>query len=371
VKPLVPALAAVMLALLGCAEGPVPESRVPEVVASVVCPLGGCVAEAAERRARGPSVPCDRDAACTAEVSAACDDAHAHACTVKGLAAWGQGAPRLALVFGLVDRACALGETEACLYAGRLLVDGRGTAKDEARGTTLLVKACDAAEARACLVLAARTAAREDPKAKGAHGPTTAEGYRLAADCASRDGEGCFSLGLGFLRGEAGFPADPLKSAAFFTRGCAAGHVGSCNELGTAYFYGAGVEKNAVTAASLYERACRGGDMSGCANVGFLAERGEGVPLDRARAEELYGLGCSGGRSYGCLHLAMMQERARAPRDGAALERACQGGEGKACAFLAILLEDTRDDAGAMQAGRRACSLGHTLGCRWVREHAH
>jgi TPR repeat protein len=45
----------------------------------------------------------------------------------------------------MLDAACTGGDRDACTFAGRMWLDGRGVAPDKKRGIDLLVQACDVA----------------------------------------------------------------------------------------------------------------------------------------------------------------------------------------------------------------------------------
>jgi TPR repeat protein len=279
-------------------------------------------------------------------------------------------------VIALFDRACALGDLDGCYYAGRLLLAGRGVARDASRGIQLLEQACDDGLLRACETLVNQHVAEHDAKSGGS--ARWQNRYYLQAQCLKSDGNACFYVGIYFDRGNNGFPHDQKRGADAYARGCDLGEHVSCNNLANDYYYGDGVPVDFVRAAQLYERACRDGLAIGCANVGFIAEYGDGVPLDMKRASDMYASGCSGQSAYACLHVAMLGEYRRGtPHEPAkAVERwrrACDAGDVKACTYLGVMYEDgkgvARDEARALAIMKKACTAKNEQGCAWMREH--
>src|SRR5262249_22466580 len=71
----------------------------------------------------------------------ACDGGDATACTELGNLLMLVDDPGRAA--NLYTKACNAGDAKGCMYLGALRVRGNGVPKDEARGATLLAKACD------------------------------------------------------------------------------------------------------------------------------------------------------------------------------------------------------------------------------------
>jgi TPR repeat protein len=314
------------------------------------------------------------EAACSEEARRTCDAPRAAACRDKALGLWSAShAPRsLGRVFALFDRACGFGDLESCRYEGRLLLDGRGVARDAKRGVELLELSCDGGQEESCATLASRS------RGSG----TYASRYALELSCVRGDGEMCRGLAGYFWSGSDGYPVDKRRSLLFFTKGCDFGSAASCTAIGYGLYLGDGIEEDKTRAAPLFERGCSGGDPIGCAGLGLLAEYGEGgVAADLHRARELYDSSCGhGGGPYPCLHREMIDAYARGvPHDPAQAkahwERECGAQNGSACAYLAILEEDgkagTRDEDTEAALMRRACGSQRTLACDWLTDHGH
>jgi TPR repeat protein len=275
--------------------------------------------------------------------------------------------------------ACAQDDARACAYAGRLSLDGRGISRDVQRGLDMLVRGCDGGVLTACVVGVRWLG-------EGSHNTDVPGGQDLLArlegqkTCLSGQAEACFQIGVLFYYGREAFPRDRARSSRAFSRGCDLGDSRACNNLGDAMAYGDGVARDLESAASSFFKACRLGEALGCANLGYMAEHGEGVLRDVARARGLYRQACAAGDIYGCLHRDLLAaEDAGAPREPeralAHWRHACEDGHvARACAFVGVMYEDgpdgvARDEEKSMQAMSRACDLGETRACEWVKSH--
>jgi TPR repeat protein len=278
----------------------------------------------------------------------------------------------------MFSEACAQGDPRACVFGGRLWLDGHGVAQDPARGLAMLVRGCDGG-----LVLSCSVALRwlGDSAHKGVSDDTGDLHTRLEDEngCWMGQADACLQVGRIYRAGGDGVAPDPAQSARLFAHGCDLGERVSCNMLAVALTYADGVPRDLERAVALYNRSCRLGAALGCANLGYMAEHGDGVARDGARAIALYRVACVAGESYACRHVEMMAaETAQVPRDPkgevAYWQRRCEGQhEARACAFLSLIYLDgpdgfTRDDAKSAELLALACRLGHKRSCEWLRE---
>jgi len=362
-----------ILAASACAPAPIVLS--PAIAPGVACPVGGCgVAAESTAGAGAPST-------CTSAGEAPCAGASPGECTARALSAWSEATDdrAVACVARMLTDACSLQDAHACVFAGRLALDGRGVARDVKRGIDMLVRGCDGGVAMACGVaarwLGEGSHADDVPGAQGL--AARLEGQRT---CLAGQAEACFQIGVLFYYGRDTFPRDRAIASRAFSRGCDLGDSRACNNLGDAMAYGDGVGRDVDGAASAFLKACRLGEPLGCANLGYMAEHGEGVPRDLVRARGLYRDACKAGDVYGCLHLDLLAaEDAGAPRDPdgalAHWRHACEQGRiARACAFVGVMYEDgpdgvARDEEKSMQAMTRACDLGDVRACEWVKSH--
>lgn len=377
-RPLSRGLALPILALVGvaaCVRGPV--SIAPSGPPPPTCPLEGCDGARAARIASAHAPD-----ACPGAGQSACGGAPARECAEHALAAWAdaQDDRQVACVARTLDEACELGDPPACGYAGRLLLDGRGIARDVEKALSLLTKACESDVATACMV-AIRWLAEERNASQVDEGASLRSRLDAEYSCLTGTADECFGAGVGFFWARPPFPRDYARAAAEYQHGCDLGSGRACSNLGDAYEYGNGVPRELAHAAVLYGRACHLGTPLGCSNLGHLTENGEGVARDAARARELYRDACAGGPqsppdTYGCLHLQMMASLdAGTPRDPKraleAWQRACDHRDGRACAFVGVVYEDgpdgfARDEARSLAAMVQSCKLGYRYGCDWA-----
>jgi TPR repeat protein len=71
---------------------------------------------------------------------------------------------------------------------------------------------------------------------------------------------------------------DDAKAAAYYERGCDAGHVPSCANYAIVLENGRGVEKDVGRAARLYEQACNARVGFACERMRALADCGNATP---------------------------------------------------------------------------------------------
>gem|GEM_PF-1979203 len=367
------ALTAVAVA---CAPAPLNLSPLP--APAPVCPAAGC-GPRAEAPASGAT-----SGDCLSVGGEACAGAPAAECTARALAAWDElrGDPQrgrgASCVASKLSDACAKGDAQACVFAGRLWLEGSGVRPDPTRGLALLTAQCDAGVTLAC---AAALRWLDDPAHKSEADDLRDLHSRLASVNGCWLGEGllCVEIGRLYRLGGEGVSPDVPQSARIFARGCDLGERASCNWLGVALTYGDGIARDLERAVALYDRSCRLGFPLGCANLGYMLERGAGVARDEARARTLYRNACLSGESYGCRHVDLMDAETRGvPREGdAALrywQRRCDDAkDARACAFVSLLYLDgpdgfARDEAKSAQMLSLACRRGYARACEWESE---
>ncbi len=286
----------------------------------------------------------------------------------------------LGCVARMLSEACSLDDARACAFAGRLWLDGRGVSPDVHRGITMLLHACDGGVAMACAVMVRWLGVSNNARAMEDAQPLLAR-VEAQHTCLVGQADACFQVGVLFYYGRESFPRDRTRASKSFARGCDLGDARACNNVGDALAYGDGVGRDVESAAAAFLKACRLGEALGCANLGYMAEYGEGVARDVARARTLYRQACRAGDTYGCLHVDLLAaEDAGAPREPTSAlahwRSACERGRNaRACAFVGVMYEDgpngvARDEAKSLQAMSRACDLGESRACDWVKSHS-
>jgi TPR repeat protein len=256
----------------------------------------------------------------------------------------------------LLMKACELDELKSCVRAGEL-----AQAKDPVRARDAFERGCDGEVFPACLGLAAMIAT-------GAGGPRNyGEGIALADKmcklkapkacdvakrlrgsppqvtcttsetceplCEEQIGKACASLAQ--IRIKAALAAaatggcedalEPLVSA------CDLGDVGSCVLAGNE-------EEQPLEAARVYGIACAAKQAPACLlRDGALAA--SGTPHERARAITSLRRGCTAKDWQSCLYLGHALSVAKRAEAIKALEKACDGGVGRACRWLSQLID--------------------------------
>ena len=380
-------LAAALPALASLACGAPPLILSPLPPAAAACPIDGCAAVASTKAATSPGDPEDCPAASVG--GAVCTGGTAEDCARRAMAQWERSGAPLSCIARMFSEACAAGELHACGFAGRLWLDGRGVAHDTEsvqKGLGMLTRACDGGLAASCAVaarwLARRaSAANTDTPDNADEGQVLKARLELEQACLSGQADACFQVGQAFEGGNEGFPRDVSLAATEYARGCDLEDARACNSIGCALEYGDGVPRDSAHATEAFERSCHLGESTGCANVGYMAEHGEGTLKDLSRARGLYRDACRAGEFYGCVHADMLAAvQAGAPADFAPAlahwERLCAvARSARACEFASILYLDgvdggQRDPAKSLSTMARACSLGESRACLWVKSYS-
>ena len=88
---------------------------------------------------------------------------------------------------------------------------------------------------------------------------------------------------------------DPAGAVRWFREAAEGGDVRGWHSLGTAYYFGQGVEKNAAESAACYERGAAHGNLYSKMMLGQQLYQGLGVEQDYGRAFQLFSEACAGG----------------------------------------------------------------------------
>jgi hypothetical protein len=167
----------------------------------------------------------------------------------------------------LLDRACDLGNAEACEDLGDIYDAGWGIAQDHNRAAALFLKACNAGNV-----------------------------------------DGCLSLGVSYGVGY-GVGQDYSRARELFSLSCDKGNSLGCAYLGDIYKNGYSVAQDYQRAVTLYAKSCESGQEYGygCAALGSMYQNGYGVRKDSEKSKQLYGKACRLGSENGCNLLKSVQ----------------------------------------------------------------
>jgi len=163
------------------------------------------------------------------------------------------------------------GQLECMVRAGDFYLQGRGTKKDETRGTTLLVNAAQAGHPQAQFRVAMSILSSEKPDIGAAY-------LNLLAAANSGMAAAQNELGLFYLSGKMGV-ADQAAAVGWLTRAAKLGHAAAQNNLATLYEAGAaGLNQDYKNAIELYSLAARQGHAE--ATTALIRLYSEG-PIDK------------------------------------------------------------------------------------------
>jgi TPR repeat protein len=193
---------------------------------------------------------------------------------------------RAALMF---ERACALGQTDACSNLGNMYSDGDQVPKDLKRAAELYEQACD-------------------------HGVK----------------EACANLGK-LLENGNGIPKDVDRAAKLYEQACQHGVNAICNHLGWLYLLGQSVAKNTKLGLAALKHACESGDASSndaCDSYAYALLNGIGTQRNEPQALELFEKACKSGIEASCVQAGFMHLFGRAterdkPKADALFKVAC------------------------------------------------
>lgn len=264
------------------------------------------------------------------QFTAFCDEGHEASCVTLAIAQRKRGDTASAL--RLLERACALSSTDACLDLAAAFVDGaRGAPVDHARAARAATSACQLSielneplARRGCRMLADRLAAGE-----GVPRDEAAAAALYVQTCEARPPFGC-DEGARFLWEGRGLARDEARAIRLLKAGCARDDKGSCAMLKERGVDGAGPTGADALRDDLHFCEERG-VAAHCANVaGRLAS---GPAPDLARAKGYADRACKAGHARGCAIVVSLAERLGLPAAEvkAARAAACRAGEASLC----------------------------------------
>jgi TPR repeat protein len=311
----------------------------------------------------------------------------------------------LSASFRHATRACELGYAYGCSLLGLHYQDGRGTDWDPARAMAAYETGCKGGSGVGCYNLSTMYSGGHGVIADRARATAYKERARVAWNAACRGAEPRWCTNAAFLVVTEG-PVDPGKQTAALAlnqRACDHGVTVGCSEalryrveLGqitpAAYMEGLeglcrdgepsacgeaaealllakrGVGADAPRGLRLARRACEVGDRHSCQLLAAAHEAGRNVPRDAARSIAYADIACQRSGTLSCLMVAADHYRnGRLPQAAAYTRRACQGGEGEACAVMSQLTLAgegvPRSEAEALRWTTESCRMGFPPGC--------
>ncbi len=289
------------------------------------------------------------------------------------------------------ETACLTGDAAACTRLGEAFMQGAGRPFNRPVAEQVLRRACNAAEARGCYLLAALLPGTVDkvgmPEALDFAARAcrlgSIEGCQLDADNIENrrfEGRGpddamaqrrencargltalCIDLG-DRLAGSDAAPEQRIEGRALLGGLCDKGNADACRSLAWSLNrFGDGAQDKA-RAAALLDRYCRAGHEPSCTDA--AANVRDSVGASDPRFAEYKDLACSAGDAFACVYLAGVRERGGPEGVQAAItlyDRACPA-NGYACTRAA--------DLRAYPGLAASCERGEPQACaaqaRWL-----
>lgn len=191
--------------------------------------------------------------------------------------------------------------------------------------------------------------------------------------CAGGDGEGCARHALLTLLDE-GASRDRAGGMAELQAACEKYPRAACGISATGLMEVAqrrGVEPEQELIALFAQRGCDAADARSCEILGDAFHKGAGVSRDLSKAFLLYQRACEGGNGVACANEGMMalqsSDETEAPRVGELFSRGCALGSSEACRSLVLMTaqrgEVVKDDAAQQALFRQGCDRGAAVGC--------
>jgi TPR repeat protein len=130
-------------------------------------------------------------------------------------------------------------------------------------------------------------------------------------------------------------------------KACSAGELDRCADLGESYLRGMGVQRDTNKGVEVLRKACNLDGAKACSILSQAYSLGEGVAKDITQANQLQGKACEDGDEESCVQACdKLREAVRCLRVGV------------------LSAKGAKDPRRAATYYRKACELGHPLGCR-------
>jgi len=160
-----------------------------------------------------------------------------------------------------------------------------------------------------------------------------------------------------------------------FEETCNDGKSISCYNMGLAYAYGDGVDKNDTKALEFYTKACNKDYFKSCSQAAIIYEESSTVKEDMKKAFNLYSHACGGGDAFACHNVAIYYSKRKTEAMKSISRnfytKACDDGYAPSCIYLGRLYRDShavpQDFKLAKEKFSLACEANSHLGCKELR----
>ena len=218
---------------------------------------------------------------------------------------------RIDAAMTFLGRGCDLEEPAACYGAGVVSSGGYGTASNSADAIEAFSKACEFGLDEGCgsaAILRVESAPDDETRA------TALDEARKVGG--RGDASTCFALG----QIEAERTHHPV-AANFYRDACRLGDGVGCRALALAYIDGEGVDRDPVQAASAFEKGCIAevSDVTSCAYYGYARYQNAENDEERATATTIWSSACDAEAAEACFRMALVE-----PGNMTWVKRACE-----------------------------------------------
>lgn len=268
------------------------------------------------------------------------------------------------VVTQLCSNVCTREESAKCFSMGLA-----AATTDPAKSTQYYVTGCEAGSIPSCT-----NAGVAYGKGVGVTKDDAASFLYDKKGCDGADAQGCVNLSIDYEEGS-GTPQDLPAAYRAADNACSKNFLAGCAAVGRMLVQGSGVTADVTQGVEKLDRACKGNEDAACANLGmYLVEGKHGVTADVPRGQALLEAACAKDELKACANLGLyyVHKQLVDPTNtkmAAALNKACDKGEGAACNTLGYAMENgvggfTADPAKGLVQYQKSCNLGHALACR-------
>ncbi|MFT3712727.1 MAG: tetratricopeptide repeat protein [Archangium sp.] len=300
-----------------------------------------------------------------AQLQKQCEAKKASACRELGLALAADKKADLRPAYAAYSRGCQLQDTASCNFAGVLLMDGVGLARDTVEAERLFHLACEKDSSAACL---------NEAQLINSQGKDPTKQIKRAFDlskagCDAGEQSACRDM----LRASDASPKSilaPEEVVRVATRSCNLGADWACGTLALAYLSGYGIKADAAEAKRLANSACAKNDRNGCEVMSLIAFKAS----EWAEALRTATIACDGRHPLACYAkgAVLMGKGSLAPdypKASEALEQSCFQGYGEACVTLFAFASKLKVEGDKLKrVEERSCRADRPAACKKVLE---
>ncbi len=187
----------------------------------------------------------------------------------------------------------------------------------------------------------------------------------LALPCQLKKGAPCGLIGAIYRDGIGDVPKDKAKALSYITMACEGGYPKSCMDLGI--FYQA--EGKVDSAIKSYTKGCQKNDVGSCYNLASMYYFGAGIPKSPEKAKNFYKKACElGDKNQACERYERLSGMVVKKSEVEKFAQGCKEKDGMACHNLGTYFYNGKgvkqDYKKALQFDEFACAYEYAMGCK-------